>query len=248
MHDGLWNWKFAKLSIAFISWAKICHVCYTSFLILEWKLSFTNWKRTPETENVKNWRILNFVWGLKCLWMSLFSYSILISYSISIQFYSILFYSILFYSILFYSILFYSILFYSILFYSILFYSILFYLSPHGINYNIYFFVLEKVYFKSYIDNCYTSIEHTRTFSHSSIAGFWITLYTFKEKTNKQTNKKTRKISHFRAILGHPKWSRIYQYWDVPGSKTLSILFELQMLKSPIFWIIKGWQLHAFSP
>ena len=59
--------------------------------------------------------IPNFVWGLKCLWFFLFSYSILISTSISILFYSILFYSILFYSILFYSILFYSILFYSIL-------------------------------------------------------------------------------------------------------------------------------------
>ena len=129
----------------YISWAKICHVCCTSNLILEWKLSFSNWKRTPENENVKNWRIPNFVLGLKCLWISLFSYSVLIPTSISILiilFYFILFYFILlycivlycillycivFYCILLYSILFYSILFYSILFYSILFYSILFY-------------------------------------------------------------------------------------------------------------------------
>ena len=71
-------------------------------------------------------------------------------------------------------------------------------------------------------------------FSHSSIVGFWITLYRFKKKKKK---KKTQ-ISHFWAILGHPKWSRIYQYWDVPGSKTLSMLFQLQMFKSLIFWII----------
>ena len=117
MHEWSLELKVCKIVHSiYISWAKICHICCTSFLILEWKLFFSNWKRTPETENVKNWRIPNFVWGLKCLWISLFSYSVLISTSISILFYSILFYSILFYSILFYSILFYSILFYSILY------------------------------------------------------------------------------------------------------------------------------------
>ena len=120
--------SFKIVHSIYISWAKICHVCCTRFfLILEWKLFFSNWKRTPETENVKNWRIPNFVWGLKCLWISLFSHSILISNSISILFYSILFYSILFYSILFYSILFYSILALTEL--------------------SIYFLVSEKVYF-----------------------------------------------------------------------------------------------------
>ena len=150
MHDGLWNWKFAKLSIAFIFLElKFAMFAIQVFLVLGWKLSFSNWKRTPETKNVKNWRIPNCVWSLKCRWISLFSYSILISTSI------------LFYSILFYSILFYSILFYSIRFDSIRFDSIRFYLSPHGIIYNIFFFfVSEKVYFKVYIDNCYTSIEH----------------------------------------------------------------------------------------
>ena len=162
-----------------------------------WKLFFSNWKSTPETENVKHWRIPNFLWGLKCLWIPLCSYFILISTSYfilfySVLFYSILFYSILFYSILFYSILFYSILFYSILFYSTLFYSILFYLSHHGIIYNIYFLVSEKVYFKSQITVTIT-LNITRTFSHSNIVGFGIAHV--KKKKKKKKKKKNANIT-----------------------------------------------------
>ena len=146
-----------KLSVVFLFLElKFAMLAVQVFLILGRKLFFSNWKRSPETENVKNWRILNFLWGLKCLWISLF-FLIPFLFLLLFLFYSILFYSILFYSILFYSILFYSIQFYSILFYSIsiLFYSTLFY-STLAIT-DLYI-VSGKVYFKSQIT--VKSIEH----------------------------------------------------------------------------------------
>ena len=103
----------------------------------------------------------------------LFFYSFLISTSISILFYSILFYSILFYSILFYSTL---------------------GLTELSI---IYFLVSEKVYLKSQI-TVTRALNISRTFSHSSIVGFWITHV---KKKNKQTNKKNPQISHFGQYL-----------------------------------------------
>ena len=121
MHDGLWNWKFVKLSIAFI----FLELKFAMFAIQV----FWYWSENCPLQTGKGLQRLRMLrtggsptlYGVK---MSL-NFFILLFYSI--LFYSILFYSILFYFILFYSILFYSILFYSILFYSVLFYSILFY-------------------------------------------------------------------------------------------------------------------------
>ena len=115
MHDGLWNWKFAKLSIAFLFLElKIAMFVIQVFWYWSENCPFQTGKGLQRLRMLRTAMIPNFVWGLKCLLISLFSYSILISTSISILFYSVLFYSILFYSILFYSILFYSILFYFI--------------------------------------------------------------------------------------------------------------------------------------
>ena len=127
-------------------------------------------------------------------------------------------------STLLYSTLLYSTLLYSTLLYSTLLYSIL-----SLTELSIHFLVSEKVYFKSqktvwaYTSN-WTLLEHFR------ILVLWASGY--------YTRLKKTQISHFQAILGHPKWSKIYQYWDVTGSKTLSELFELQMFMSPILWII----------
>ena len=140
MHDGLWNWKFAKLSIAFI----FLELKFAIFAIQV----FWYWSENCPLQTEKGLQRLRILrtGGSPTLYGVLNIFEFL--YFLILFLFLLLF---LFYSILFYSILFYSILFYSILFYSILFYSILFYLSPHGINCNIYFFVSEKVYFKSYI-------------------------------------------------------------------------------------------------
>ena len=126
MHDGLWNWKFAKLSIAFI----FLELKFAMFAIQV----FWYWSENCPLQTGKGRQRLRMLrtggsptlYGVLNVFIFLF-YSYFYFYFYSILFYSILFNSILFYSILFYSILFYSILFYSILFYSILFYSILFY-------------------------------------------------------------------------------------------------------------------------
>ena len=144
MHDGFWNWKFAKLSIVFI-FLELKFVMFAVQVFWYWSenCSFQTGKELQRLRMLRTggsqtlYGVLNVFEFLYFLILFLFLLLFLF-YSIlfySILFYSILFYSILLYSILFYSILFYSILFYSILFFSILFCSILFYLSPHGIIY-----------------------------------------------------------------------------------------------------------------
>ena len=148
MHDGLWNWKFAKLSIVFIFLElKFAMFAIQVFWYLSENCPLQTGKGLQRLRTLRTggsptlYGVLNV---FECLYFLIpFLFPLLFLFY-SIILYSILFYSILFYSVLFYSILFYSILFYSILFYSILFYSILFYLSPRGINYDIYFFVSEK--------------------------------------------------------------------------------------------------------
>ena len=146
MHDGLWNWKFEKLSIAFI----FLELKFAMFAIQV----FWYWSENCPLQTGKGLQRLRMLrtggsptlYGVLNVFECLY-FLILFLFPLLFLFYSILFYSILFYSILFYSILFYSILFDSIRFDSIRFDSTL---ALTELTTIYIFFVSEKVYFKSY--------------------------------------------------------------------------------------------------